>query len=497
MPNLKLFEFTVEIVNRLREQKAIPIDFYNKDGQILIHKKEEATEEEIGRILRFIDQGIYYNDLDSDKLNLREKKEIPDGLTETRLLSKEYTRKLTEHAGKMFDALKTSSSSQKFTGESNSILNGLFEDFANQSDAMSGLVNIIELMKESESPYQVELAVKRSVIAMALKTRGMQAALSHKDKLMHKETINNLMLSAFLCDVGYFRMDMPKELGLSMKQMEYIKNHPLMSYLLVAHDPNVNSKVKHTILIHHSAKYDGVNVNNYPDVKFLQHKLGSVFEKVKSNPSKKALAKNIELQLTLIDSIQPYNEDANIVAIASEFASLTTRVPWREPFESDRAVKMIVNNSYFTYNRRIVREFLDYISISLCDNKMIITEGDFVIVAVASQKEDFYFEVCRVDSIDRLQSRPEVVRFAIIRPIIEKSPKFRFKTFNMENIKPDPRKARYDLNKDDTRFIIYIVDAAYDKELYEGLEQLVMAGKSYVYSRVQKNMCQRPIKGKQ
>lgn len=468
------FPFTDHIMERFRENKEIPVNFYNKKGQALIHKKENASPEEIERLFRFMEQGIYYNKDDEKKLGIEKKKEIPDGLSETKLLSKDHTKALTVEATQLFANLKKTSISSLNARRSTEKMVKIFEDFEKQPDAMNGLINILELLSGGENSYDIELAVKRTVVAMAMKTRGMQAtSRSYEDLKRQKKAVSNLMMSAMLCDSGYFRMNMPMQsTSLNLNEMDYVRNHPLMSYLMIAHDHSLDKEVKHNILCHHRPKHDGLNYNNYPNLKVMVRKLVELETKYRNDPDKKHIAKDIRDQLQIIKERKSYEEDLNIIALASEFASLTTDVPWRKAFTPVRAVRMIVNNSYFTYADRIIREFLDHVAISLCDNQKIVKENDYLIVESRLQDHGPVFEVCRINSVGRYQSRPLVSRIATITPVIKKIPKVQFITFSLEKMKPDPRKAVYDLSNDDTRHIVYFIDPSYDKELYEGLIQL-------------------------
>ena len=51
MPEFMPFEFTDEFLEKLRDIKEIPVHFYNKDGQILIYRKENASVKEIDRLV--------------------------------------------------------------------------------------------------------------------------------------------------------------------------------------------------------------------------------------------------------------------------------------------------------------------------------------------------------------------------------------------------------------------------------------------------------------
>lgn len=475
MAKYQLFDFTPEIIESFRENREIPVHFYNKDGQILIYKKENASDNEIDRLLRFVQQGVYYDIDDSQVLGITESSgnDIPEGLTDTKLLTEEVTKDLSDSTKELFQDLKRTSITSVQTKKTSETLANVFNSFESQPDAMTGLVNIIELMQGMGEGHDVELAVKRTVVAMALKTRGMQATNTRQQNQL-QASVNNLMMAALMCDIGYGRMKIPAHEGLNQQEMDYIKNHPLMSYLMIAHEKSIPTEVKRSILHHHRPLKEGLPGNNYPSLKTIRSKLGALYEKYKDDDSKRHIATDMSNQLKMLNMDVAYDEDAAILAIASEFASLSSKVPWRKAFSPRRAVQMIINNSYFTYPDRIVREFLDHVSISLCGNQKIIKEGDFIIVAARSTtgQGKTYFEVGQVMNATRYQSRPGIKRFATIFPLLEKSPKLKFLKFDLERIKPDPRKAHYELNKDDSRHIVYAVDPVYDQDLYEELMRL-------------------------
>ncbi len=469
MGKYTLFEFNDEFVKKIKDTREIPVHFYNKDGQILIYKKEKASPEEVSRLLKFISQGIFYDEKDSEKLILKPKKKspgVPEGLTDTKLIGEKYTKELVKDAEELFNELKESSINSIHTKKTGKTLESLFSDFSNQADAMTGLVNIIEHMHDLETDFDVKTAIKRTVVAMALKTRGMHAALGYKDKMTVKRQIANLMMSSLLCDIGCYQMKMPTNSDLTTEQMEYVKNHPLLSYLMIAHEPSIDTRVKHNILTHHRPNYEDIHYNNYPNMEVLQKRLVQISGKYENDLSKRSVVEDIANQLTLFKENQHYLEDANVLAISSEFASLTSETPWRPAFSSVRAVKMIINNSFFSYTGRIMKEFLDYIAISLCDNKMILNLNDYIIIASIMHDGRAAFELCRIDSISRYQSRPGVTRLASIQPVLAKKPKLYLRGFDLDSIRIDRRKAHYELVMDDTRKIVYVIDPAYDTELY-------------------------------
>lgn len=50
---LEKFEFNSDVIKSFISQSEIPVDFYNKNGQILIHKKSDASEEDVTRLQKF------------------------------------------------------------------------------------------------------------------------------------------------------------------------------------------------------------------------------------------------------------------------------------------------------------------------------------------------------------------------------------------------------------------------------------------------------------
>lgn len=472
MPALSLFEFTDEFIANTRKSLKIPVHFYNKDGQILIYKKEIASRDEIERLFRFIGQGIYYNNDDKQKLNIKPSSEIPEGLSNTKLINGKYTKDLTHNTEELFNELKRASFTSMHAKETSEKLESLFTDFSRQADAMTGLVNVIDHMQISKASFDVKTAIKRTVIAMALKTRGMHAGLNYKDRKQIKEQITNLMLSSLLCDIGCYQMEMPKDNRLTINQMDYIKNHPIMSYLMLAHEPELNFQIKSCILTHHRAKQEDMNNNNYPKIKNLIIKLSDIAKKFKDIPNKKIVVDNIIKQIKIIKSDQQNIYDSNVLAIASEFASLTSQTPWRPAFTPERAVKMIINNSYYSYTSRTIKEFLDYVAISLCNNRMIFNKGDYIITASDLHSGKSIFEVCQINNINRFQSRPGITRMATVEPETSNIPKLMLEGFDLNKIKLDTRKAHYELTMDDTRRIVYFIDPIYNSDLFNAIKDI-------------------------
>ncbi len=258
--NLTRFDFTPEIIERFREESIIPVNFYNKNGQILINRKERASIHEINQLLKFQAIGIYFDQNDYRKMTGEETpadtepppagRVIPRGLTDTKLLSREAADALTALADELFRKLKKETIDSVHTRKANRVLTDIFDDFSAQPDAMVGIINILELMNTANCSFEVELAVKRTVVAMALKTRGMLAQTDEERGRMRNE-ISTIMLASLLSDIAFLRMNLPPDRQFSDKEYMALKQHPLISYLMVVGEPALTHEVKMRILFQH------------------------------------------------------------------------------------------------------------------------------------------------------------------------------------------------------------------------------------------------------
>lgn len=376
--DLQKFEMSNEIIDTFREKREIPVHFYNNKGQILIYQKEGISDNEINRLMKFVEQGIYFRESDREKLGL-EKREIPDGLSDTIVIDESMVDGLAADTQEIYDQIKESSVTSLHMKKMRSRVGELFSAFESNPEAMVGLIEVLDLMKNVPG-YEVEIAVKRTVVAMAMKTRGMQAQ-QYKEPTLLEEMTHVLMMSALFCDIGLAKLHVPREQGIDLKQLAHLRQHPLVSYLMLAH-LQMDARIKRNILCQHRPLREGIAGNNFPKLNWLIQRLQEYAARFDKLTGKERLAQDIQEQIRMLRAEMPYDEDANILSVASEFASLTTEVPWRKAMTPRQAVRTIIGNSFFTHTDRIMREFLDYVAISLCDNQLILEGGDFVIVAV-------------------------------------------------------------------------------------------------------------------
>lgn len=471
--NLVLFDFSDETITKLRSDQKIPIHFYNKNGQILIYRKEEATDHEIDQLLKFKTQGIYYDINDEEKLKQKKTKteqlEPEEGLSNKKLFNREEIDDFREGTIELFDTLEKGAIDSISAAKTKDRINNVFENFRTQDDVKTGLVNILELVRtDNPESLNAELAVKKTVVAMAMKTRGLNAQNARDEKKI-QNMVNITMMSSLFSDIGKMRMKIPSHSNLSNEEFAYLRRFPLMSYLIIAHEPSIDPLIKRNILCQRCALPDDTIGNNYPPKKWLILNFQKLMQKHSNNPN---LLRSLAEQIKLIGRPLSFDEDANILALASEYASLTSKVQWRDAFSSKRAIQMIINNSIYTYTARIMREFLDYVSMSLNDNQKILTEGDFVVLAIQGTK-GYHYEIAKITKATKFQSIPDVIKVADIKmEIQEKAGKKILLPPRVQNMNTKVRRGEFILQKDQSRRLAYAIDPEYDAEIYEELSNL-------------------------
>ncbi|MCX7631903.1 MAG: hypothetical protein N2Z22_01070 [Turneriella sp.] len=466
---LKPFNFSPEVIARMRETQEIPVNFYNANGQVLISKKEKATAELINKLLQHIGTGIFYREDEEEKLGINKKEDL-EGLTDTRLLSEKRVEELSAATESLFNELKFAAFGAVHSQKMHSQVNAFISDFEKQPDMMVGLVNILDALKVDNSEF-TKLAVKRAVVAMALKTRSMKAMIS-KDRGRGSEVVQPLMMSGMLAQIGKIKMNLPTTDKFSPQELAQLRKYPLLSYLMVAHEPTLSFETKRLILNQRRTLPDNVTSNNYPDIRWLTTTLQSIMQD-NEKKGKLEIANDIARQLATLKEFVVYEEDVNILSLASDFAALTTETPSREAYDPLTAIKIILNTSYYQYSGKVIRDFLDHISMSLSHNQKIIRNGDLLLLAVSMASGQTYFEVVRVLEVGRFQSRALVERLGTIQmSTVREGGNYQL-VFHPETFKPDPRRIKINLGQDFMRRIVYMADPVVTAEFYEKLTQKI------------------------
>ncbi|MBN8222601.1 MAG: hypothetical protein J0L53_16920 [Spirochaetes bacterium] len=470
---LKPFNFSPEIIARMRDTQEIPVNFYNANGQVLIPRKEQASGDMINKLLQHIGSGVYYKEGDEDKLGIKSGARADlDGLSDTKLLSEKKMAEMTEATESLFNELKFAAFGAVHSQKMHSQVNSFITDFEQQPDLMIGVINILDSVKGAGSSSDMsQQAVKRAVVAMALKSRSMKAMIS-KDRGRGSEAVQPLMMSGMLAQIGKSKMNLPEGTKLTGEQRAYLRKYPLLSYLMVAHEPTVGFEVKRLILNQKRTLPENTVTNNFPEFRWMSQTLQNLVQE-NDKKGKKEVASDILRQLAAFKEFVVYEEDVNILSLATDFAELTTESSQREAKDPMTAIKMILNSSYFQYGPKVIRDFLDHISMSLSHNQKIIKDGDLLVLALAMASGQTYFEVVRVLEVGRYQSRGMVQRLGVLHMSTVHSDGVHHGVFQVESFRPDPRKIRINLGQDFLRRIIFIIDPIIEPQLFEKITKRV------------------------
>lgn len=468
---LKPFNFSPEVIARMRETQEIPVNFYNANGQVLIPKKEKASAEHINKLLQHIGTGIFYRESDEDRLGVKKNGRADlEGLTDTKLLSEKRVAELSAAAESLFSELKFAAFGAVHSQKMHSQVNSFISDFEQQPDMMVGVINILDTVKGNSSELTKQ-AVKRAVVAMALKSRSMKAMIS-KDRGRGSEAVQPVMMSGMLAQIGKTKLNIPEGEKLTSEQRAQLRKYPLLSYLMVAHEPTLSFETKRLILNQRRTLPDNQQTNNYPELRWMIATLQTLAQD-NEKKGKKEIADDILRQLSSIKEFVVYEEDVNILSLATDFAALTTETSWREAKDPLTAIKMIVNTSYYQYGPKVIRDFLDHISISLSHNQKVIRNDDLLILSLTMNSGQTYFEVVKVLEVGRYQSRALVQRLGVLHMATKFEDGAYRGVFIPEAFRPDPRRIKINLAQDFLRRIVYIVDPVIDPQLYEQLQQKI------------------------
>ncbi|MCZ8157400.1 MAG: c-di-GMP phosphodiesterase [Leptospira sp.] len=462
------FEFSEDSLNTFRKNKFISIDLYDKDGKIIMPKKRNPTEDDFGKLLKIELQGAYYLSTDSKKLRVGSDESDPKNV---KLFDAEKTTEFAKQTANLLNDLRKETFSLDHSARVQKSMNAVLDDFTSNPVFEHGLFNILEILNVAGVPLESELMTKRTIVAMGMKVRTKKI-VADEDKKPNKKDHLAIMTASFLADIGYAKLNLTEGPNLSKDEYTLIQQHPTLSYLMTLSASDIPTEIRTLVLNHHRPfRGNGIN-NNFPDTKNVFNRLMLVRDKFAKDVSKKQIIEDIEAQLRIQESNASsvnFEEDIAILSLASEYASLTSNQPWREAYKSATALKIIVNDSFFSYSNKNIRHLLDYLGASLTNNENIINLGDFVITVSVDSEKRGHFDICKVVGLDRYQTRPKIQRICTIKPIFKRGLKYYIEDFDKTDIKMDRRRAVTDLasQTSSTQRIIYIIDPDLNEPLFD------------------------------
>ncbi len=473
---LARFELNEESLNSFRRNKSIPIDLFNKVGQVIMPRKKDPTEEDFGKLLKFELQGVYFQISDLKK-SVSEKQLTDKKIV--KILNKEKTLEFAKQSATLLEELKKESFTSEQAVAIQHSVSSILDDFTSNPDFETGIFNILEILSGAGVPLQSELLTKRTVVAMGMKVRTKKI-VQDEDKKPNKKDHLAIMMASYLADVGYTKLAISENPKLTREEYASIQQHPIISYLLTLPSPEISTEIRTLILNHHRPfRGSGIN-NNFPDPRTVFTRLMAVRDKFTKDVSKSRIVADIESQLKIQESQNTsanYEEDIAILSLASEYASLTSKQPWREAFSSAFALKTILNDSFFSYSNKNIRHLLDYVGASLTNNENIINVGSLIITASLDSEKQVHFDICTVLQVERYQTRPIVQRICTIKPIFKKGNKFRIADFDAKDVRMDRRRAIIDLASQAASYqrVIYIIDQEINEPLFDEVSKLSKA----------------------
>lgn len=472
------FEFSEDSLNSFRKNKYISIDLYDKEGKLLMSKKKNPTEDDFGKLLRIELQGAYYLAKDHQRISVGTSTETDS--KNVKLFDAEKTTEFAKQTASLLNDLRKETFSLEHSARVQKSMNAVLDDFTSNPDFEHGLFNILEILNVAGVPLESELMTKRTIVAMGMKVRTKKI-VTDEDKKPNKKDHLAVMTASFLADIGYSKLSLSDSPKLGKEEYALIQQHPTLSYLMTLSASDIPTEVRTLVLNHHRPfRGNGLN-NNFPDTKNVFNKLMLVRDKFLKDLSKKKIIEDIEAQLKIqesnVSSVN-FEEDIAILSLASEYASLTTNQSWRPAYKSSTALKIIVNDSFFSYSNKNIRHLLDYVGASLTNNENIINLGDFVITASVDSEKRAHFDICQVIELDRYQTRPKIQRICTIKPIFKRGLKYHIEDYDTQEIKMDRRRAITDLasQTSSTQRIIYLIDPILNGPLFEMASKLSTVG---------------------
>ncbi|GBF50762.1 HD-GYP domain-containing protein [Leptospira ryugenii] len=475
---LAKFDLSEESLNAFRMNQNIPFDLYNKDGQVVMPKTKNPSEADFGKLLKFELQGLYFRVSDLKRQNPSSQR-ANSHQSEVKLFSKEKTIDFAKQSATLLEELKKEAFSNEQAVAIQHSVKDILDDFISNPDFETGLFNILEILSVAGVPLESETLTKRTIVAMGMKVRTKKI-VKDEDNKPNKRDHLAIMIASYLADVGYAKLDISENPKLTKEEYVTVQQHPIISYLMTLPAQEISPEIRTLILNHHRPfRGSGIN-NNYPEPRLVFNRLMAVRDKFLKDVSKARIVADIESQLRFQESQSSntnYEEDIAILSLASEYASLTSEQPWRKAFTSSMALKIILNDSFFSYSNKNIRHLLDYVGASLTNNENIINVDSLIITASIDSEKQVHFDICKVIEVDRYQTRPKVQRICTIKPIFKKGYKYKIADFDAQQVRMDRRRAIIDLASQSasSQRVIYIIDPEINEPLFNAVNQISKA----------------------
>ncbi|HNX24127.1 MAG TPA: HD domain-containing protein [Spirochaetota bacterium] len=197
----------------------------------------------------------------------------------------------------------------------------------------------------------------------------LTAIMVKKRRKFKKEEVRNIVLGAYLCDLGKVKLEktvLDKPDKLNDDELMQMHLHPQIGYNIVKSLEDINPIVLQTILFHHE-QFDDEGYYSLP------------YDSLPSSPK--------------------------IVSICDMYDALTSPRPFRQPYSPSEAMKIILNSTDKKFDRELVSDFLNGVGSLLNNSQYFYRKGDFSILNTN--------EVALINDISKLDiMKPKVMVFA-------------------------------------------------------------------------------------
>lgn len=197
----------------------------------------------------------------------------------------------------------------------------------------------------------------------------LTAIMVKKRRKFNKEEVRNIVLGAYLCDLGKVKLEktvLDKPDKLNDDELMQMHLHPQIGYNIVKSLEDINPIVLQTILFHHE-QFDDEGYYSLP------------YDSLPSSPK--------------------------IVSICDMYDALTSPRPFRQPYSPSEAMKIILNSTDKKFDRELVSDFLNGVGSLLNNSQYFYRKGDFSILNTN--------EVALINDISKLDiMKPKVMVFA-------------------------------------------------------------------------------------
>lgn len=320
---------------------AFVYPIYSSKGEKLLNEREILTAQKIKSIREKCGSKVYYSPSErepgmmSDRVytkTINKTKEVMDAVLHTDKFSRDGYKKSEELVIEMLDELNSKE------------------------------ITAINLLKDIKS-------FDEYLYYHSINVGLLTALMVKRRRKFNKEETRNIVLGAYLCDLGKVKMEksvLDKPDKLSDDELMKMHLHPQIGYNIVKSLEDINPIVLQTILFHHE-QFDDDGYYSLP------------YETLPSSPK--------------------------IVSICDMYDALTSPRPFRQQYSPSEAMKIILNSTDKKFDRELVSDFLNGMGSLLNNSQFFYRKGDFCILNTN--------EVSLVSDISKIDiMKPKVIVFA-------------------------------------------------------------------------------------